>query len=289
MGFKLRFRRSVRVGKWGRINFTKTGIGASVGRRGMRKSWHSSGRKTTSIGIPGTGLYLRKDERMKAINAAQRERAPLPAPLPPPSDEAFSAPQPLPPPTGKPPNPPSGGMPPPTSAHGRRPWRLAAVLIVICLAGLVALVAALQSGGSSRSKTVGLIDASTTTRLVPTTIATSATSPRAPTTVTSSATTLATTAITSTTSLPTTSVPPPTVAPTRATTATTAATVPPQPAPLDTEPPPPPAIQEGVTPGAFCAPVGAYGHTDTGVLMICSLTNADGVPYSGNRARWHAA
>ena len=164
MGFKLRFRRSVRVGKWGRINFTKTGIGASVGRRGIRKSWHSSGRKTTSIGIPGTGVYLRKDEHMKAFNAAPGERAPLSAPLPPPSEKVLPAPRALPAPTGKPPNPPSEAMPPPTSAHNRRPWRRAALLIVICLAGLVALVAALQTGGSSRSKTVGLIDASTTTK-----------------------------------------------------------------------------------------------------------------------------
>src|SRR5258706_14410986 len=184
MGFKLRFRRSIRVGKWGRINFTKTGIGASVGRRGIRKSWHSNGRKTTSIGIPGTGLYLRKDERLKASNAAPGERAPLPAPLPPPSDKA-SAPRPLPPPTGKPPNPPPGGTPPTVGSHSRRPWRRAAFLIAICLAGLVALVAALQTGDSSPSKTVGLIDASTTTRVVSTTIATSATSTHAPTTVTS--------------------------------------------------------------------------------------------------------
>lgn len=52
----LRARRSFRVAKGVRVNVTKTGVGLSVGRRGMHYSAHSSGRRTASVGIPGTGL-----------------------------------------------------------------------------------------------------------------------------------------------------------------------------------------------------------------------------------------
>ena len=59
--FNFRFRRSVRLGPV-RVNFTKTGIGLSAGGPGARYSVHSSGRKTTTFGIPGRGMYWRKDE-----------------------------------------------------------------------------------------------------------------------------------------------------------------------------------------------------------------------------------
>lgn len=58
----MRFRRSIRVGKGVRLNVTKTGVGVSVGTKGVRKSWHSSGRTTTSVGVPGTGVYWRDDK-----------------------------------------------------------------------------------------------------------------------------------------------------------------------------------------------------------------------------------
>lgn len=53
----MRFRKSVSLGKGARINISKSGIGASVGPRGARYSAHSSGRKTTSVGIPSSGLH----------------------------------------------------------------------------------------------------------------------------------------------------------------------------------------------------------------------------------------
>jgi len=54
MGFRMR--KSIRVVPGLRVNLTKTGIGMSVGGRGMRYSVHSSGRHTGSVGLPGTGL-----------------------------------------------------------------------------------------------------------------------------------------------------------------------------------------------------------------------------------------
>jgi hypothetical protein len=57
----LRFRRSVTLFRGVRLNLTKTGIGISGGVRGARVSVHSSGRRTASVGIPGTGLSYRVD------------------------------------------------------------------------------------------------------------------------------------------------------------------------------------------------------------------------------------
>lgn len=52
----LRFRRSIKLGKGVRLNVSKTGLGVSVGGRGARYSVHSSGRRTRSLGVPGSGL-----------------------------------------------------------------------------------------------------------------------------------------------------------------------------------------------------------------------------------------
>ena len=54
----MRFRRSIKLGKGVRLNVSKTGLGLSAGVRGARYSVHSSGRRTRSIGIPGSGVGL---------------------------------------------------------------------------------------------------------------------------------------------------------------------------------------------------------------------------------------
>jgi tetratricopeptide (TPR) repeat protein len=58
MGFRLA--KSVRLGKGVRLNLSKTGVGISAGVPGARYSVHSSGRRTTSVGLPGTGVSYRK-------------------------------------------------------------------------------------------------------------------------------------------------------------------------------------------------------------------------------------
>ena len=52
----LRFKKSVRICKGVYINIGKTGSSLSVGERGARYTIHSSGRKTATVGIPGTGI-----------------------------------------------------------------------------------------------------------------------------------------------------------------------------------------------------------------------------------------
>lgn len=86
--------------------------------------------------------------------------------------------------------------------------------------------------------------------------------------------------------LPTGITPPP--APTQAPApAAPAPAAPAAPAPAPAAPAPAapaaPAVQEGVHPGAFCKPAGAFGHTSTGLLMQCKTSATD------TRNRWRAA
>lgn len=52
----LRMRKSITICKGVRVNFGKTGTSLSFGTKGLRHTIHSSGRRTSSIGIPGTGI-----------------------------------------------------------------------------------------------------------------------------------------------------------------------------------------------------------------------------------------
>ena len=70
----LRFRKSITLGKGVRLNLGKTGASLSVGGHGIRKSFHTSGRVTTTVGIPGTGLYWvdTKNSKKKKTNRTPR-------------------------------------------------------------------------------------------------------------------------------------------------------------------------------------------------------------------------
>lgn len=51
-----RARKSIKIAKGVRLNVSKSGVGMSTGIKGARYSTHSSGRKTATLGIPGSGL-----------------------------------------------------------------------------------------------------------------------------------------------------------------------------------------------------------------------------------------
>ncbi|CAN2190077.1 Tetratricopeptide repeat [Candidatus Nanopelagicaceae bacterium] len=53
----IRFRRSVKLIPGVRLNFNKDSVGMSFGVRGAHYTVNSKGRRTASVGIPGTGLY----------------------------------------------------------------------------------------------------------------------------------------------------------------------------------------------------------------------------------------
>lgn len=61
----LRFRKSINLGGGVRLNFNKKSTGISFGTKGARYSINSNGRKTASIGIPGTGLYWTESKTNK--------------------------------------------------------------------------------------------------------------------------------------------------------------------------------------------------------------------------------
>ncbi len=52
----LRFRKSIKIGKETKLNIGKKGISTTIGTKGLHYTVHSSGKKTKSAGIPGTGL-----------------------------------------------------------------------------------------------------------------------------------------------------------------------------------------------------------------------------------------
>ena len=55
-----RIRKSIKIAPGVRMTVSKSGIGTSVGGKGVRYSVHSSGRRTVSAGISGTGLGYTK-------------------------------------------------------------------------------------------------------------------------------------------------------------------------------------------------------------------------------------
>lgn len=62
----LRFRKSISIIPGVKLNFGKTGMSLSAGVPGLRKTFHTSGKTTTSVGIPGTGLsYVTTENRNK--------------------------------------------------------------------------------------------------------------------------------------------------------------------------------------------------------------------------------
>ena len=70
----LRFRKSITLCKGVRVNFGKTGASLSVGGKGYRKTFHTSGKVTTSVGLPGTGIYWTETEnRNKKRNTRKRQ------------------------------------------------------------------------------------------------------------------------------------------------------------------------------------------------------------------------
>src|SRR5947207_10395525 len=83
MGF--RYYKRINLGGGIHLNLSKTGVGISAGIPGARYSVHSSGRTVKTVGVPGTGIYYRKDTYAKGTSPRSRtatasKRAALTAP-----------------------------------------------------------------------------------------------------------------------------------------------------------------------------------------------------------------
>lgn len=64
----LRFRKSITIFPGVKINIGKTGPSLSVGVPGFRKTYHTDGRVTTTVGLPGTGLSWTETSRPNRQN-----------------------------------------------------------------------------------------------------------------------------------------------------------------------------------------------------------------------------
>lgn len=62
----LRFRRSKKLGKFGRINLSKSGVGLSFGIPGLRVGVSPKGKVRRTVGLPGTGVYDVKEIKSPA-------------------------------------------------------------------------------------------------------------------------------------------------------------------------------------------------------------------------------
>lgn len=75
----LRFRKSVSLCKGVKLNFGKSGMSVSLGTKGYHKTINTSGRVTTTVGLPGTGIYYTNTKKIggqKQNMGTQPSRAP---------------------------------------------------------------------------------------------------------------------------------------------------------------------------------------------------------------------
>lgn len=63
----LNFRKSITILPGVRLNLSKGGVSASFGKKGIRQSISTTGRATTTLGIPGTGIYYTKQTNVKKL------------------------------------------------------------------------------------------------------------------------------------------------------------------------------------------------------------------------------
>lgn len=68
----IRFRKSIKVGN-ARINLSKSGIGWSVGTKGLRYTKTANGRSKTTVSVPGTGVsYVSESSSKRKKNESER-------------------------------------------------------------------------------------------------------------------------------------------------------------------------------------------------------------------------
>ncbi len=70
----LNFRKSITILPGVRLNLSKSGVSASFGKKGMRQSISTSGRATTTLGIPGTGVYYTKQTNVKKLAGGLKDK-----------------------------------------------------------------------------------------------------------------------------------------------------------------------------------------------------------------------
>lgn len=83
MGF--RFRKSINLGGGFRVNLSKSGVGYSWGTKGVRFTKTATGKRRTTLSVPGTGISYVSESGKKNRSTQQNTKSPpnnLPAPDP---------------------------------------------------------------------------------------------------------------------------------------------------------------------------------------------------------------
>ena len=79
MGY-LRARRSVKLGPGLKMNVTKRGMSMTVGTRGAHYTASTTGRRTSTVGIPGSGIsYVDSHGGSRGSSGGKRTAAPAPS------------------------------------------------------------------------------------------------------------------------------------------------------------------------------------------------------------------
>lgn len=66
----MRFRKSKKIAPGVRVNLNAKSASISIGPKGFKKTFSTSGRTTTTVGIPGTGLSYSTSKKMGTPTAA---------------------------------------------------------------------------------------------------------------------------------------------------------------------------------------------------------------------------
>lgn len=72
----LRFRKSIKVAPGVKVNLNKKSASVTFGGKGVHKTFSSTGKKTTSVGVPGTGLYYTSSSGGGSGRKKKREEIP---------------------------------------------------------------------------------------------------------------------------------------------------------------------------------------------------------------------
>lgn len=89
MGF--RYRKSIKVAPGVKVNVGKKSVGVSVGGKGFHTSVNSSGRRTTTASIPGTGMSYVKTSSIKTSSSKNKKTASTPVENQPVNDDYANA------------------------------------------------------------------------------------------------------------------------------------------------------------------------------------------------------
>ena len=65
-----KFRKSFKVAPGVKLNINKNSVSISGGVKGARKTISTTGRSTTTVGIPGTGLYSTNSKKIGGASAS---------------------------------------------------------------------------------------------------------------------------------------------------------------------------------------------------------------------------